>query len=204
MYFLSLLALIIHVVVKSQTPANQAFQHNKNYVLGYAGFTEEERREFSAVDDPSVFLIQAEDLSDRANLIKKSAGLKRGEEQARLLTTANELLHKAEVRKLAAAELLAYNNKIEFKLLKSSYIEILSNYDANDSTVINSKRLLLAAVRSYRFAIELREEAYAQRSTSSVLANLRNAEERESIAIVKIVQAIQVIEKVTPQVIAIR
>ncbi|CAN5332651.1 hypothetical protein BH10BAC1_BH10BAC1_17920 [soil metagenome] len=204
MFILTALALIIQVVVKSQTPANLAFQHDKNFVLGYANYTEEERREFSGVDDPSVLLIQADELVARAKKIKIEASLKKGEEQKRLIATATEYFQKAEIKKLAASELLAYNNRIEFKLLKASLFKMLVEYDQSDSTVIQAKKILLGAVRSYRFATELREEAYAQRTISAMLANLHNAEERESMAIIKIVQSMQLLEKVSPQVMAIR
>ncbi len=203
-FILTLLALIIHVVVTSQTPANLAFQHDKNYVLGYANFTEVERREFSMVDDPSILLIQSEELMARATKLKKEAALKHGEEQKRLVEIANELLKQANTKKLAACELLAYNNRLEFKLLKSAFIDMLGSYDQNDSTIIRAKKLLLSSVRSYRFAIELREEAYAQRTIPSMLANLHNAEERESLAIINIVQAMNMVEKVAPQVVATR
>lgn len=203
-FILTLLALIIHVVVSSQTPANLAFQHDKNFVLGYANYTESERREFSMVDDPSILLIQSEELIARAKKMKKEASLKRGDEQKRLMENANELMKQADIKKLAASELLAYNNRIEFKLLKSSFMNMLGDYDQNDTTVIRAKSMLLSAVRSYRFATELREEAYAQRSTASILANLHNAEERESLAIINIVQAMNMVEKVAPQVVATR
>lgn len=204
MFILTLLALIIHVMVSSQTPANLAFQHDKNFVLGYANYTESERREFSMVDDPSILLIQSEELIARAKKLKKEASLKRGDEQKRLIESANELMKQADIKKLAASELLAYNNRMEFKLLKSAFMNSLADYDQNDSTVIRAKSMLLSAVRSYRFAIELREEAYAQRSMASILANLRNAEERESLAIINIVQAMNMVEKVAPQVVATR
>ncbi len=203
-FILTLLALIIHVMVSGQTPVNQAFQHDKNFVLGYANYTELERREFSMVDDPSVLLIQSEELVGRALKIKKEATLKRGEEQKRLMDTSIELIKQANTKKLAASELLAYNNRLEFKLLKSSFMNILGDYDQSDSTIIQSKSLLLSAVRSYRFATELREEAYAQKSVASILANLHNAEERETIAIINIVQAMKMVEKVAPQVVATR
>ena len=83
-------------------------------------------------------------------------------------------------------------------------MNMLGDYDQSDSTVIRAKSMLLTAVRSYRFATELREEAYAQRTIAAVLANLHNAEERENMAMIKIVQAMQLLEKVSPQVMAIR
>ncbi len=203
-FILTLLALIIHVVIKSQTPANSAFQHDKNFVLGYQNYTESEKREFSMIDDPSVLLIQAEELIARAKKMKALASLKRGEEQKRMMDAANELLKQADTKKLAACELLAYNNRMEFKLLKSSFMKMLGDYDQSDSTIIRAKSMLLSAVRSYRFAVELREEAYAQRNVVAVLANLHNAEERESQAIINIVQAMNMVEKVAPQVVAVR
>ncbi|MBL0329832.1 MAG: hypothetical protein IPP64_10530 [Bacteroidetes bacterium] len=203
-FILTLLALITHAVVSSQTPANQAFEHNKNFILGYANYTEAERREFSMVDDPSILIMQSEELLARAKKIKMEAGLKRGEEQKRMIDTANELIKQANTKKLAACELLAFNNRAEFKLLKAAFINNLENYDQADSTIMKAKSLLLSAVRSYRFATELREEAYAQKSIPAILANLHNAEERESLAIVNIVQAMQMVDRVAPQVVATR
>jgi hypothetical protein len=204
MYILTLLALIIRMTMISQTPVNGAFTHDKNFVLGYAYYTEEERREFSMIEDPSVLLIQADELSLRAAKMKKEAALKRGEEQKRSLATLGVLQQKINVKRLAASELLAYNNRIEFKMMKSVYVDMLGSYDQDDSMVIASKSLLLKAVRSYRFATELREEAYAQRTIAAVLANLHNAEEREMQAIIQVVQAMKHLEKVVPQVMAKR
>ena len=203
-FILTLLALIIHVMVFGQTPANKAFQNDKNFVLGYAYYTELERREFSMIDDPSILLIQSEELVARAIKLKKLAALKSGEEQKSLIDTSIKFMKQASTKKLAAAELLAYNNKIEFKLLRAAFIDMLGDYDQSDSTVVKSKTLLLSAVRSYRFATELREEAYAQKNISATLANLHNAEEREMLAIINIVQAMQMVDKVPPQVVAIR
>lgn len=201
---LTLLALVIRMTIIGQTPQNLAFQHDKGFVLGYANYTEAERREFSMVDDPAVLLIQADELVARAKKIKTEANLKRGEEQKRGMETAAELNRQADIKKLAAAELLAYNNRAEFKLLKGAFMRSLSAYDQNDSTIIKTKSMLLSAVRSYRFATELREEAYAQRTVAGTLANLRNAEERENMAIVTIVQAMNMADKVPPQVMATR
>ncbi|MCW3071519.1 MAG: hypothetical protein JWO44_1409 [Bacteroidetes bacterium] len=199
-----MLALTIQVMSRSQTAAKQFFQGDKNFVLGYTNYTEEERREFAGIDDPAVLLIQADELTNRAMLEKKTAAGKRGEEQVRLLNNVNELLHKAETRRLAASELLGYNNRMEFKLMKAACIELLCERDATDSLVILAKKALLNAVRSYRLGIELREEAYAQRTIEATLGNLHLAEEKESIAIIKVVQAMKLLEEVTPQVLAIR
>ncbi|MFL5764296.1 MAG: hypothetical protein ACJ77K_10190 [Bacteroidia bacterium] len=203
-YISAMLAVIIHVVVQSQPIMNEAFQHDKNFVLGYAYFTEEERRAFSMVDDPSVLIIQAAELSKRAGLMKKEASLKRGEEQKRMDDQAEDLLKKADTKRLAAAELLAYNNRMEFKAMKNSLISMFDNYNAEDGFVISAKGMLLKAVRFYRAAVELREEAYAQRTTSGILANLHNAEERETQALIQLVGAMNELEKAVPQVVATR
>jgi hypothetical protein len=204
LYILTLLALIIQVMSRSQTAANQFAQGDKNFVLGYPGYTAEERNEFARIDDPAILLIQAEDLTNRAQIAKKAAAIKRGEEQKRLMNNADELLHKAEIKKLAASELLGYNNRMEFKLMKSSCIGLLYERAAGDSLVILAKKELLKAIRSYRLGIELREESYAQRTLAATLGNLHLAEEKESIAIVKVVEAMKLLESVTPQVLASR
>jgi hypothetical protein len=195
-YILTMLVLIIHVVVVSQ-PANQAFQHDKNFVLGYSNYTEEERKEFSTIDDPSVLLIQADDLVSQATKAKKEAYFENGKVKTRL-TDEKELLHEADTKKLAAAELTAYNNRVEFKLMKESLIGSLHYYDAKDPVIIHAKDLLLKSVRYFKSAEQLREEAYAQQTTGAIIGNLHNAEELENNSIIQIGEAMMLLEKVLP------
>jgi hypothetical protein len=194
-FILTLLVLIIHVVVISQ-PSNQAFDQNKQFVLGYAHYTEQERKEFSTVDDPSVLLIQAKELVAESKKTKQEAYFKDGKVQNRTSIEAEQIVHEADVRRLAAAELQAYNNKLEFKLMKESFIDLLSYYDKNDTTVIRAKKNLANAIRSYQSATLMREEAYAQQTTEAIIGNLYNAEELEFNSIVRITQGMKLLEKV--------
>ncbi len=203
-YIATLLAVIIQVMVKSQTPANLAFQADANYVLGYAHFTEAERSEFSMVQDPSELVLQSDASAAKAAQLNKEALTKKGIEKDRLLNEAAVWIKKSEVEKLAASELQAYNNRMEFQLTKSAFIQTLKKYDANDGNTIEAKRLLLNAVRSYRLAIELREEAYAQLSNAAILANLQNAEEKETKALVLLVQAKDALDQPAPMLVAAR
>ncbi|MGZ6555101.1 MAG: hypothetical protein ACXVDV_21145, partial [Bacteroidia bacterium] len=172
--------------------------HNANYVLGYAYFTEEEKREFSKVEDPTELILQSEDLVARAQKLKNDAKKVRGEEQQRLINTANELIHKSDIEKLAAAEIVAYNNRIEFKLSKNSFLNSITDYNATDSNTVEAKRLFFLALQTFRQATELREEAYAQHTTAAILENLHNAAEKENIAFSDMVKAIDILGRVVP------
>ncbi|MBL7884215.1 MAG: hypothetical protein JNL69_09110 [Bacteroidia bacterium] len=203
-YLGTLLVLAIHVMVKSQTPANLAFEHNDKFVLGYAYYTEQEKREFSTVQDPSELIIKAEELIEKSNRIKKEAAYKPSPERERLLSYSKEIMKEAEIRKIAASELLAYYNRIEFSMMKSSFISALENYNEFDSTTITSKKLLLSAVRNYKFAKQIREEAYAHEQLSSIIASLHMAEEKEVLAIANIVKAHEILRSSKPIIIAQR
>jgi hypothetical protein len=185
-------------VVISQ-PANLAFQDNKNFVLGYAQYSQEDKKEFSKIDDPSELLIQADELSAKAENAKQEFYFENGKVKTCLSDNKEDLKHSADIRRLAAAELTAYNNRIEFMLMKRSFLETLGHYNNNDTTVIRAKNILLKAIRTNRSARELREEAYAQQSTGAILGNLQNAEELENSSMIKMVQAIELLDKIAPQ-----
>lgn len=187
--FFVTLFLIAHVAVLGQTIANQAFQHNADYVLGYSYFTEEEKRLYSSVEDPSELIIQSDELLKRARKIKMDANLFRGEEKERYLKKADELTVRSNKLKLAACELLAYNNRMEFSILKAAFISQLKTIDVENGVIKQSKQNYQLAVQTFRIAKELREEAYAQRSMDAILANLHNAEEKEMVAFKKLVDA---------------
>lgn len=199
---LTMFAFAIQVMVKSQTPANPAFQHNPNYVLGYAYYTEEERRDFSMVQDPSELYIQSEQLIEKAQKLKNDARTKQGAERDRLNKEIKELYKKAEICQLAASELLAYYNRVEFSICKASFITLLNCYSETDSVTIQSKKILLTAVRTFRLAKEMREEAYAQGSNAAIIANLRLAEEKELLALRKLVEARELLKTTTPVILA--
>ncbi len=203
-YLLTVLVIAIQVMVKSQTPANQAFQHNAKFVLGYAYYTEQEKREFSTVQDPSELYLKADALIEHAKKLKNDARTKTGAERERLLAEAKELHRKAETHQLAATELLAYYNRIEFSICKASFISLLNNYSETDSITIQSKKLLLVAVRAFKLAKEMREEAYAQSSNAAIVANLRLAEEKELIALQKLVAARELLKTGDPVILATR
>lgn len=204
LYITALLAVIMQVMIQGQTPANMAFQPDAHYVLGYAHFTDAERKEFSSVQDPAELLIKAEALEASAAALNKKAFAKKGTEKEQLHRQAAELIRESEIRRLAASELQAYNNRMEFQLSKSSFIQLLKTHDPGNGSTIEAKRLLLNAVRTYRLAIELREEAYAQPGNAAILANLHNAEEKEQTALVDLVKAMNALDAPAPVMIAVK
>lgn len=199
-----LLAIAIHAMVKGQTPANQAFETNKHFVLGYANYTEAERREFSRVEDPTELNLRAEDLRNRSAQLKKVALRRSPEERERLNRETSELDHKADLCQLAAAELAAYNTREEFNLSRVNYKAILENTEQGQPGTVKAATLYAMAVKSYRMATEMREEAYALPSISATLGNLHNAEEREFIALIKINEAIQILRQSPAPAVVVR
>jgi hypothetical protein len=200
-YLLTIMVVVIHFVVISQ-PANQAFQKDKNFVVGYAYYTEEERKEFSSVQDPSELLIKAENITMHVNTEETEPYFEKGKVLKRPSAKSEELLKKAKTMELAAAELRAYNNRIEFKLMKQSLTESLSHYSAKAAEVILAKEYLLEAIRISNSARLLREEAYAQSTPEAMIANLKHAEELENSSMISVVDGMNLLEKLVPQDVA--
>lgn len=194
-FILALLAISVLGTAQGQTPANQAFQANKHYVLGYAHYTDAERREFSRIEDPTELTLRADDLSRRAVQTHQLSLRRNGEERDRLVREVAELQQKAAVYQLAAAELAAFNTREEFNMSRASFKALLEASKQNQVITIKAATLYAAAVKSYRMATEMREEAYALPSINATLGNLHNAEEKEFFAMIKINEAIQVLRE---------
>lgn len=194
-YIGTLLAIAIHVMVKSQTPSNQVFEKDEKFVLGYSYYTALEKKDFSKIQDPNELLIKSEKLMALANKIKTEAKSKTGAEQEMMLDEAKTLENEAEICKIAAAEIKASYNKDEFMAFKNYFISYLDTCDASYNTAYEAKQIYFTAVRCFRIAKEMREEAYAQPVKLAIIGGLLNAEEKEMVAIIKMNEAIKTLKR---------
>ncbi len=194
-YIGTLLAIAIHVMVKSQTPSNQVFEKDEKFVLGYSYYTALEKKDFSKIQDPNELLIKSEKLMALAKKIKTEAKSKTGAEQEMMLDEAKTLENEAEICKIAAAEIKASYNKDEFMAFKNYFISYLDTCDASYNTAYEAKQIYFTAVRCFRIAKEMREEAYAQPVKLAIIGGLLNAEEKEMVAIIKMNEAIKTLKR---------
>jgi hypothetical protein len=203
-YIGTLLAIAVHVMVKSQTPANQVFEQNDKFVLGYAYFTAQEKNDFSKVQDPSELMIKAEKLLAVVSKIKKELKNKNAAEKEMMVAEIKSLESEALSCQIAASEITAANNRDEFRALKHYFIASLDTANVNENTIEEAKRIYFASLRLFKIAKEMREEAYAQSSKGAIAGALKNAEENEMIAIIKINEAIKTLKNGAPIILAQR
>jgi len=203
-YIGTLLAIAVHVMVKSQTPANQVFEQNDKFVLGYAFFTPQEKNDFSKVQDPSELIIKSEKLIALANKIKKELKNKTGAEKEMMVAEVKSIESEAQSCQIAASEITAANNRDEFRALKHYFLASLDTASTSENTIEEAKRIYFSAIRLFKIAKEMREEAYAQQSKGAIVGALKNAEENEMIAIIKINEAIKTLKNGAPIILAQR
>ncbi len=194
-YIGTLLVIITHAVMQSQTPANQVFEKNEKFVLGYAYYTELEKNDFSKVQDPAELIIKSEKLMVIANQIKKELKTKTGAEHEMMLAEVKTLENEAQICQIAAAEIKASYNRDEFLVFKNYFISYLDTCDVSYNTAYEAKLIYFTAVRYFRIAKEMREEAYAQSVKLATIGGLLNAEEKEMVAIIKMNEAIKTLRR---------
>lgn len=201
-YIGTLLAIAVHVMVKSQTPANQVFEKNEKFVLGYAYFTEKEINDFSKVQDPNELIIKAEKLMAVSDKIKKESKNKKGAEKEMMESEAKIFESESQSCLIAASEMMAANNREEFMSLKHYFVGCLDTASVNDYSLDEAKKIFFAALRLFRIAKEMREEAYAQSTKGAIIGALKNADENEMIAIIKMNEAIKTLVNGAPVILA--
>lgn len=203
-YIGTLLAIAIHVMVKSQTPANQVFEQNNKFVLGYAYFTPQEKSDFSKIQDPSELILKSEKLLAIIEKIKKELKNKTGQERQMMLDEIKSLESESQSCQIAASEIIASNNRDEFIALKHYFICSLDTINVNENTLYEAKKIFFSAMRLYKIAKEMREEAYAQSAKGAIVGALKNAEENEMIAMIKMNEAIKTLRNGAPIILAKR
>lgn len=147
--------------------------------------------------DVKELLEQTEEMLAIEKQLRDKAKNTTGTEKQKLIEAANVLAKQIEYVQIQASEITGRVNLETFEFNKEIYMLVLSGHNGNENASIVSKQLSQEAEQSIKLAKELRQEAYAMPNNAAKLGTLINAEEKESIAINKQTQAIEVLKKST-------
>lgn len=155
-------------------------------------------------NDAKNLLAQAEEMLSIEKQLRKQAKQLKGEERTKLMNSANELAKQIELVNIQASEITGKINKETYDFNSEIYQALLTDPNVNDNFVEHSEKLNAEAEKTIKIAKEMRQEAYAMHSNSAKLGTMLNAEEKESIALNKQKEAIEVLTKVSDAVASIR
>ncbi len=178
----ALLALTIQVMAQGQTPANLAI---KNYETFFAGnlqklsLSADEQTQWQKAENTDEILKQADELSAKAKALREEAA---------------KLEQQALVKKIIASEINGKINHTQFVLNKERADSLYQNSSLNSKDQINS--LMINADREQKIAKEMREEAYSWTNNAARLGTLSNAEEKETLSLNKLAEAVTLLKNV--------
>ncbi len=193
-YFSALLAIIVHVMVKSQTPVSLALNFNSQFTLGGNS-----QKLILTNENALLELVkQSDDLS--LSLQKLRSGIRTfealrssGLEKNKLIEAANLVYKQYETKQIEISELTAKISYERYELNKMT-IKALKNGIKDLDVLDHAESLMYDSERALKMAIEMREEAYAEPSNSAKLGVMGNAEEKEYTALHKQSETINLLE----------
>ena len=178
----ALLALTIQAMVQGQTPASQAI---KNYEAFFAGnlqklsLNPDEQAKWQNAESADEILKQADELAAKAKALREEA---------------TRLEQQALIKKIIASEISGKLNYTQFVLKKEQADSLYQNSNLNTKEQINV--LIANAGREIKIAREMREEAYSWANNAARLGNLSNAEEKETLSLSKLAEAVTLLKNV--------
>jgi hypothetical protein len=178
----ALLALTIQGMVQGQTPANQEI---KNYEMFFTGnlqklsLSPDEQAQWQKAENTDEILKQADELAAKAKALREEA---------------TRLEQQALIKKIIASEINGRNNHTQYVLTKERADSLYQNSTLNTKEQINS--LLVNAGREIKIAKEMREEAYSWANNAARLGTLSNAEEKETLSLTKLAEAVTLLKNV--------
>jgi hypothetical protein len=144
---------------------------------------------------------KSEELTNMAQKVRNDAKGKTGEVKTLLISEASNLDKQSQMVQIAASELSARISNYKFNENKTS----IKNYVAktgDENVPVYTKNLIYDSEKIMRLAKEMREEANAQPNLASKLGTMGNAEEQESLALSKQVEALTQLERASQNAIS--
>jgi hypothetical protein len=138
---------------------------------------------------------EAENLGMVEKTLRAEASIKEGVEKTMLTQSANELLKQAELKLIQASEISGKLNEEKFKQNQVVYQKMSEFTHAPDGILETANTIADDAKHDIKMAKEMRQEAYAMHSNPAKLGTMNNAEEKESSALAKQGQAINMIQQ---------
>jgi len=138
---------------------------------------------------------QVEEMQSIEKQLRLKAQSITGAEKQKMLEAANGLAKQIEFVMIQTSEISGRIHLETFEFNKEIYELVLNGYNGNNHGLVVSEELTLEADASIKLAKEMRQEAYAMPNNAAKLGTLMNAEEKETVALTKQAQAIEVLKK---------
>jgi len=200
LYFPTLLALTIQVMVNGQTQDNQITQVRKTLINTESSIVNVTYSMKANTIDFLDLLKQAKELNATTQAFKNAAKSKHGDVKRELTIEALFFEKQFVLKQIEISELLA-KETYQKLYLNRNYINVLIKTIKNDDYTSNLALTLNSDAEKFiKMAKEMREEANAQPNHVSKLGNITNAEDQEELALNKQQQVFDIIERVNPKV----
>jgi hypothetical protein len=138
---------------------------------------------------------QADELLSKETALRLQAKTKQNEERRNCLQQAKELAMQAEIKLIHASEILGKINRYHYTSNKNNYNQLSLANRADADVTMKAESIYFDAEHTMHMSSEMREEAYAQPNNSTKLGTLGNAEEGETIALLKQTEAINILKQ---------
>ncbi len=137
---------------------------------------------------------QADELISKENALRLQAKTKQNEERRTCLQQAKELASQVEIKLILASEIRGKINRYHYTSNKNNYNQLSLANRADADITMKAESIYFDAEHKMHMSNEMREEAYAQPNASTKLGTLGNAEETETIALLKQTEAINILK----------
>lgn len=137
---------------------------------------------------------KSEELTAMAQKVRGDAKSKNDEVKKLLLSEAGNLDKQSQLVQIAASELSSRISNYKFNQNKSNIKSYVAK-TGEENVPVYTKNLIYDSEKIMRLAKEMREEANAQPNLASRLGTMGNAEEQESLALSKQVEALTQLER---------
>lgn len=144
---------------------------------------------------------KSEELTAMAVKVRNDAKDKAPDVKKLLVSEANNLEKQSQMVQIAASELSARISNYKFNQNKTS-IKTYVTKTGEENVAVYTKNLIYDSEKIMRLAKEMREEANAQPNLASKLGTMGNAEEQESLALSKQVEALTQLERASQSAIS--
>lgn len=176
---------------KANKPA-KAFESPYNKSLNIKG----------TLKDATELTAQASEMQELESALRNKLGKASDLEKKDILKQIEELSQQTEYVQIQSSEIKGKVNKDLYEFNKDIFLSLANDPNVNDNFVEYAGQLYSEADKTFKMAIEMRQEAYAMPNSASKLGSLINAEEKEHIAISKQKEAINILNKVSTPVMA--
>ncbi|MGZ3884841.1 MAG: hypothetical protein ACXVPQ_04950 [Bacteroidia bacterium] len=192
-YLATVLALIIQVMVKGQTPNHQSAASSGKILHDISAKKVSAEQNASPLTELIVLQRQSDSLMTLSLQLREESKTLSESAKKEVLAESYKLYKQSEVMQLRLSRASEKIMKEQFNTNVTGYNALLELSFASEAALSKAILLFSEAQRAMRLAEELREEANALPVISQTLGSMNNAEEKEWIAVKKSGEAINLL-----------